>query len=933
MRKIEPGLFCCLLALFAGAAQARIAIGPADGNGGFVSSATRVNSSPIGWIADKGVWIMDENSPLGSPPFGSDTAADSHAIQIHDDGGESLLCASALAVESGAEVRLSFDCRTAGQGARTTLTVSLWDEEADAPFATFATLSSADAPSAFRQLDYAIVAPAAHSNLRLRFTLTPGGRDIHIDRVHLSGATRVPEAPPEPVAFATVQRLLASDTPERIAEKAAKTLPRPVQIDWQRLELTFFIHYGVNTFNGVEWGTGDEEPKVFHPASLDAVQWVREIKAAGGRMVVLTAKHHDGFCLWPSRYTAQSTASSAWMGGRGDVVRAVADACRAEGLKLGIYLSPADLFQQGDRSSRRDGHYYGNGSPVARSAIPTAPGAFIADPAQSRTPPAGSAIHTVEADDYNRYFYNQLYELLTEYGRVDEVWFDGANPNASYDQAYDYPGWFDLIRKLQPTAAIAVGGPDVRWVGNERGIARETEWSVLPFSRNPALGRHEGGPPAMAQDIGSRSRLAPGSYLWWWPAEADTKILSGWFWKASHAVRDAAALLEIYYASVGRNANLLLNLSPDTRGLIPDDQLASLRAFGQIVSNTFAANLAAGAEAVASTGGIQPAARMLDGDLDTFWEAPGEARTADIVLTLPQPRTFDVVCLQEAIAQRGQRIEAFTVETSDDDSSWTERAKGTTVGHKRLLKLAQPATASRVRVRIEACRLNPALAEASLHREAVARPAPAIAERDAQGAVAIAGGGVATIRYTLDGSIPTAASPAYSQPVPLPEGGTVSAAAFSPDGLPGIVAVRGFPGVAPLGWRAVASTQADAAHAAANAIDDREATAWRSAAAGMPQFLAVDLGATRRLAGFTYLPSAEGGGIVKRYRFETRAEGGAWAVLAEGEFGNIEFSPVLQTIAFPPVEARQFRFTALEIVGGGSWAAAAEVGAVPAPRP
>jgi len=419
-----------------------------------------------------------------------------------------------------------------------------------------------------------------------------------------------------PIEYATVQVIAPGDSNAVIAEKAAKVLPRPNQTAWMRQERTFFLHFGPNAFNGVEWGTGREDPAIFNPSTLDANQWVGAMKAAGGNLLILVAKHHDGLCFWPSRYTQHSVASSPWRGGKGDMVREVAEAARAHGIKLGIYLSPADLFQLRTNPKNPAG-YYGNGSPKARSAIPTDPANFLKDPSQGRAPTAGFPSFSYEVDDYNRYFLNQLYEVLTEYGPISVAWFDGANPDPSVAQTYDYAAWYDLIRRLQPGAVISVKGPDVRWVGNEAGYGRTTEWSVIPLPDSPDTHTW---PDKQDQDLGSRAKLKPGSHLWWYPAEVNTPILNGWFWSAGKRAKSPAELVDYYYRSVGRNGVMLLNLSPDTRGLIPDDQLASLRLMSRVINDTFEKDLAAGATFAADTSDPAHSSSLVhDGNRDSRW--------------------------------------------------------------------------------------------------------------------------------------------------------------------------------------------------------------------------------------------------------------------------------------------------------------------------
>ena len=523
-----------------------------------------------------------------------------------------------------------------------------------------------------------------------------------------------------PIEYGTLQHLSKDDSAAVIVEKAAKVLPRPNQTTWMRLEQTFFIHFGPNTFRRVEWGNGREDPSVFNPTALDADQWIRAIKDAGGKEVILVCKHHDGFSLWPTRYSNHSVAASPWLGGKGNLVREVADAARKYGIDLGVYLSPADLYQLRTNPLNPNG-YYGNKSDKLQSLIPTDPASFKTDPTKGRTPPTGSKTYTYDVDDYNRYFLNQLYELLTEYGPIREVWFDGANPDRSVAETYDYAAWYDLIRHLQPNAVITLKGPDVRWVGNEDGMGRITEWSVAPLPVLPDAFRWT---DMTAQDLGSRSKLTPGSYLWWYPAQVNNPILYGWFWAPGKRVRTAQDLIDIYYKSVGRNGNWLLNLSPDSRGLIPDDQLSSLHTMAMVIKQTFDKNLAAGGKLTADTSNQNhKPSSALDGNFDTWWEAAPSQTTATLVLRLPKRVTFDVVSLQEAVDQRSQRIEAFSIDVWNG-SNWIQMDEQTTVGHKRLLRWQEPVTTDRVRIRITSSRLEPTLAEIGLFKQADLVPAP-----------------------------------------------------------------------------------------------------------------------------------------------------------------------------------------------------------------
>ncbi|HWA27475.1 MAG TPA: alpha-L-fucosidase [Lacunisphaera sp.] len=737
-----------------------------------------------------------------------------------------------------------------------------------------------------------------------------------------------------PIPYGPLQIIAPGDSADVIAEKAAKVLPRPNQSAWMRLERTFFLHYGPNTFRGVEWGDGREDPAIFKPSALDANQWLDTVADAGGRLLILVSKHHDGLCFWPSRYTKHSVAASPWRDGKGDMVREVADAARAHGVKLGVYLSPADLYQLRTNPTNPAG-YYGNGSPKVRSTIPTDPASFQSDPAKGRPPLAGFASCSYEVDDYNRYFLNQLYELLTEYGPIAVAWFDGANPDPSVQQTYDYAAWYDLIRRLQPDAVISVKGPDVRWVGNEGGVGRTTEWSVIPLAQPP---EKHGWPDLTARDLASRAKLTPGSHLWWYPAEVNTSILHGWFWAEGKRVKSPADLVDYYYTSVGRNGVMLLNLAPDTHGRIPDNQVAALRRMTEVVADTFARDLAVGAKFEAdSSQPAQPPALAQDDNLDTWWEAAPGRTSASFTLTWSAAVTFDVVSLQEAVDHRGQRIESFVIEIWNG-SAWIAPPaveEQTTVGFKRLLRLAVPVTADRVRIRITGSRLEPTLAEVGLFQQALPG-APTISLRSREGWITLTHPHPRPIVYTLDGSEPTARSPVYRSALPLPRGGTVKAAVLTADGRVGLTASRTVVGLASAGWKAEASGAEESGFPAAHAIDASPGTYWkvRAATGETPRpTLTVDMGAPQRIAGFAYLPRQDWNplSMVDRCRFETSLDGTTWTVQVQEQFfGNIRNNPILQEVRFASVEARFFRFTALHDLDGNGWVGAAELTVLPA---
>ena len=440
-------------------------------------------------------------------------------------------------------------------------------------------------------------------------------------------------------------------TLEQKVDMAARLVPTPQQLEWQQMELTAFLHFGINTFTGREWGDGKENPALFNPTDFDAEQWVRSLKEAGFKMAILTAKHHDGFCLWPTKTTGHSVAASPWKDGKGDVVRELRDACDKYGIKFGVYLSPWD----------RNASCYG------------------------------------DSPKYNEFFIEQLTELLTNYGEVHEVWFDGANgegPNGK-KQEYDWTAILSTIRRLQPRAVTAIMGDDVRWVGNERGLGRETEWSATVLTpgtyarceeQNKALGVK-----ATSKDLGGRDMLVNAKELFWYPSEVDVSIRPGWFYhqQEDNQVKSLKHLTDIYFKSVGYNSVLLLNIPPDQRGRISDADVNRLKEFADYRKEIFADN-------------------RVKGGLKAWTARPGDTR----VYQLKPKSEINVVMLREDIS-KGQRMEAFTVEALTADG-WKEIAKGTTVGSKRLIRI--PAVEARqLRVKVDACRLAANISEVAAY--------------------------------------------------------------------------------------------------------------------------------------------------------------------------------------------------------------------------
>ena len=452
---------------------------------------------------------------------------------------------------------------------------------------------------------------------------------------------------------------------------ACKTVPPPTpfgalpserQLAWHQMKYYAFIHFGPNTFTDVEWGHGTENPKVFLPTALDCRQWARTIREAGMEGVVITAKHHDGFCLWPSKYSTHTVRESNWRNGQGDLLRELSDACREYGLKFGVYVSPWD----------RNHPQYGT--------------------------PA-----------YNEVYKKTLEEVLTQYGPVFEVWFDGANgegPNGK-KQVYDFPGFAEVVRKHQPQAVIfSDGGPDIRWVGNESGYAAETNWCTV--KKNffyPGI-----------PDVNDQLQRGHEDGEVWCPTEVNTSIRPGWFYHPAEdtAVKPLSRLIDNYFCSVGMNGNFLLNLPVDRRGLIHENDAQRLRELKQFLDDAFTKNLAQNAKAAASNtrGRKFAAAKAVDNRPDTYWAAEDAVREAFLELEIGSPTRFNALLLQEYLPL-GQRIQSFRIEALDGDA-WREIGRGTTIGNRRIVRIPM-VTAQKIRIHFQgkAC---PAISNVALYQ-------------------------------------------------------------------------------------------------------------------------------------------------------------------------------------------------------------------------
>lgn len=672
--------------------------------------------------------------------------------------------------------------------------------------------------------------------------------------------------------------LLASACQTPPAEPPAPIgpLPSEAQLAWHDLQFYAFVHFNMNTFTNMEWGFGDESPTLFNPSELDCRQWARVCKEAGMKGIIITAKHHDGFCLWPSAYTEHSVKNAPWRDGQGDLLRELSDACKEYGLKFGVYLSPWD---------RNHADY---GTPA-----------------------------------YLTYFRNQLRELLTNYGEVYEVWFDGANGGTGYYGGanenrkidnrtyYDWENTIKIVRELQPNAMIfSDAGPDIRWVGNEEGWANETNWSPL---------RRDEFYPGSPNYLELRSGHEDGTH--WVPAECDVSIRPGWYYHPyeDHKVKSLQQLTDIYYHSIGRNANLLINLPVDRRGLVHERDVEQLTKLAETIRADFAEELAHG-QSIAATN-TRPGKQQygpqlaLDDDPDTYWATADSVLEASLEIDLPAGTAFNRFLIQEYIPL-GQRATALTLSVREG-GQWKTIAEATTIGYKRILRF-EPQTTDKIKVDITA-RAPITISNIELYNAPALLADPTISRgRDGKVVLQVADE-QAEIYYTTDGSEPGPSATRYEAPFDLPAGGgTVKAVAHDPatDRTGDVITQR--LGYARTNWRITAVSSGDLAEAQ-KAIDEDENSWWQSDEKERgPQHLIIDLGQEVELSQFSYLPMQGRwiDGFVQEYAFYTSSDGRNWQQQAAGEFSNILNNPIRQEVTFDPVKARYVKFEGTKMVEG-----------------
>lgn len=666
-------------------------------------------------------------------------------------------------------------------------------------------------------------------------------------------------------------------------------LPSERQLKWHELEFYAFVHFNMNTFTDMEWGLGGESPKLFNPTNLDTRQWAKVCKDAGMKGIILTAKHHDGFCLWPSAYTEHSVKNSPWKNGEGDVVRELADACKEYGLKLGLYLSPWD---------RNHADY--------------------------------------STDIYITYFRNQLTELMTNYGDVFEVWFDGANGGTGYygganenrkvdrKTYYDWPKAYKIVRDNQPYAMMfSDAGPDVRWVGNESGWAGETNWSILrrdefwPGSPNykQLTNGHEDG-------------------THWLPAEVDVSIRPGWYYHKSedHKVRSVKTLVDIYYNSIGRNASFLLNFPVDTRGLIHENDIDHLMKMVNVIKKDFETNLATGVSVEASNvrgnSGKFNAKKVIDGSKDSYWATDDGVVAASITIDFGKETIFNRFLVQEYIPL-GQRVKKFSIEAFIN-GEWNEIDTHTTIGYKRILRFDN-VTAAKLRFNILDAKACPVISNIEVYH-APKLMVPPMINRDKKGSISIkAFDSELEIRFTKDGTTPSISSEKYTNVFDLTGKGQINAIAYDPEtGEQSPVTSQNFD-ISKIKWT-VTSPDSEKDPRTKSIVDANEQSIWKSNPKdGLPQSVVIDLGELLILKGFSYLPTQHRyiDGTVSHYQFFVSKDGKNWenAVL-EGEFSNIKNNPILQIKSFDAVEGRYIKFVGKKEINEKDFITIAELGII-----
>jgi alpha-L-fucosidase len=633
-------------------------------------------------------------------------------------------------------------------------------------------------------------------------------------------------------------------------------VPTPEQILWQKLETYAFIHFSLNTFNNMEWGYGDTPASTFNPTDLDCDQWVSTLKAAGMKGVILTAKHHDGFCLWPTSTTEYSVKYSPWRNGKGDVVKELSDACKRQGLKFGIYLSPWD----------RNSAYYGK-------------------------------------DEYVKLYHEQINELISNYGPLFEYWFDGANGGDGWyggaretrsigSNYYQYEKTLDLIKAKHPSVVIFGGNfADIRWIGNESGIAGETNWAPMSYGNWNLL---------RGMKYGNK----------WLPGECDVSIRPGWFYHPweDNQVRSVGNLINLYYQSVGRNANLLLNFPVALSGKIHPVDSTRIKDWYQAIQNELKVNVLKGTRVSASDtrGNLYTAANVTDSNWDTYWATSDNVNQGSLTFSLRKPALLNRLILQEYITL-GQRIASFNVET-ETNGKWSPivtKDSMTTIGYKRIIRFST-VKASHIRINFTDAKGPLCINNVEAFLAPLLMEEPTITRNEKDVVRIEASNGGTEIYYTLDGSEPTFQSAElYNGPFVFIQKGIVKAVSYDrPQNKKSPVGIHRF-------------DIPSASYKVVN-IDDKRTSVmfdgngyWAYYLPEGTDMLVIALQNMETIRGFIYTPNQGPGiqGHIVRYEFYVEDK-----LVASGEFPNIKNNRIQQVITFPPVKGQKISLKAISIL-------------------
>lgn len=660
-------------------------------------------------------------------------------------------------------------------------------------------------------------------------------------------------------------------------------IPTSAQLNWHEMEMYCIIHYGVDTYTDKEWGFGDESPALIDPSDFDATQIVQAAKSGGFKGVVVVAKHHDGLCLWPTKTTTHNISQSPWKKGEGDMVREYQLACNKLNIQLGLYCSPWD----------RNSQFYGK-------------------------------------PEYLNIYQEQLRELNSNYGPVFISWHDGANGGTGYyggekgerkidrSSYYNWTQTWGIVRNLQKGAVLFGDvGPDVRWVGNEEGIAGETCWATYS-PKAPVAGQMPSN--GFSQYWKAIEGTKNGKF--WMPAECDVPMRPGWFYHASqnNQIKTASELLKLYYKSVGRGANLNLGISPNRNGQLDARDVQELEKFGSIIKATFQNNLLDKASFIPSNVRSNEAnlfgTRFLtDQDRYSYWATDDQVTTPSLIAAFDKAQQFNVIQLRENI-KLGQRIRGFSIDVFEHHQ-WKEIAKNTSIGSNRLIRLDAKITTNKIRLRITQSDACVAISHFGIYNEPE-RPKLPLITRDAAGYLTIASDPNQKIYYTTNGDAPSDKSTTYRKKIDFRSGGNIRAIAADKLNRLSDIADRDF-GQAKIGWKVSVAIPGSASDPI-SMIDDSDTSSWnfkvQDGQLPYPLEIVVDIGELKKVKAFTFLPAAKYNAIIDGYQIETSVDGKKWEKVLSGEFANIKSNPIEQVLKTRnAVELRFFKFIVTHVTG------------------